>query len=114
MSHTQPWFLDKIKDEIRVRWKKELIWNKDPYEYTYQAFYNQRCYCSNIIKSAQRQYFMEKITENHDNYKEIFRLTKKLLGRDNELPLPPAEGLTIQANEFNNFFMGKIEKLCRT
>ena len=54
---------------------------------------------------------MEKITENCDNYKEIFRLTKKLLGRDNELPLPPAEDLTIQGNEFNNFFMGKIEKI---
>ena len=102
--------MDKIKAEIRVRWKKELIWNKDPNEYTYQAFYNQRCYCSNIIKPAQRQYFMEKLTENHDNYNEIFRLTNKHLGRDNELPLPPAEDLTIQANEFNNFFTGKIEK----
>ena len=110
VSHKQPWFLDKIKVEIRVRWKKELIWNKDPNEYIYQAFYNQRRYCSNIIKSAQRQYFMEKITENHENYKEIFRLTNKLLGRDNELPLPPADDLTVQANEFNNFFMIKIEK----
>ena len=54
---------------------------------------------------------MEKITENHDNYKEIFRLTNKLLGRDNELPLPPAEDLTLQANEFDNFFVGKIEKI---
>ena len=37
-------------------------------------------------------------------------LTNKLLGRDNELPLPPA-GLTIQANEFNDFFVAKIEKI---
>ena len=111
VSHKQPWFLDKIKAEIRVRWKKEFIWNKDPNEYTYQTFYNQRHYCSNIIKSAQRQYFKEKLTDNLDNYKEIFRLTNKLLGRDNDLPLPPAEDLTIQANEFNDFFIGKIEKI---
>ena len=26
-------------------------------------------------------------------------------------PLPPAEDLTIQANEFNDFFIGKIEKI---
>ena len=110
VSHKQPWFSDKIKAEIRVRWKKEFIWNKDPNEYTYQAFYNKRHYCSNIIKSAERQYFMEKIEENHDNYKEIFRLTNKLLSRDNELPFPPAEALTIQANELNNFFVGKKEK----
>ena len=73
VSHKQPWFSDKIKAEIRVRQKKELICKKDPNEYTFQAFYNQRCYCSNIIKSAQRQYFREKLTENCDNYKEIFR-----------------------------------------
>ena len=111
VSHKQPWFLDRIKAEIRVRQEKKLMWIKDPSEYTYQAFYNQRCYCSNIIKSTKRQYFKEKLTENCNNYKEIFRLTNKLLGKENELPLPPAEYLTIQANEFNDFFIGKKEKI---
>ena len=111
VSHKQPWFTDRIKDKIRVRQKKELSWIKDPNAYNYQAFYNQRRYCSNLIKSVQRQFFKGKITENHGNYKEIFRITNKLLGRDNELPLPPAEDLITQANQFNNFFIGKIEKI---
>ena len=55
--------------------------------------------------------FEEKLTENCNNYKEIFRLTNKLLGKENELPLPPAEDLTIKANEFNDFFIGKMEKI---
>ena len=54
---------------------------------------------------------MEKITENWYNYKEIFRLTNKLLGKDNELPLPPTEDLSVLANEFNNFFVSKITKI---
>ena len=111
VSYKQPWFTDRIKDEIRVRWKKELSWIKDPNDYTYQAFCNQRRYCSNLIKSAQRQFFKGKITENCGNYKEIFRITNKLLGREDELPLPPAEDLITQANEFNDFFIGKIEKI---
>ena len=111
VSHKQPWFMDRIKDEIRVRQKKELSWIKDPNDYTYQAFYNQRRYYSNLIKSAQRQLFTGKITENCSNYKEIFRITNKLLGREDELPLPPAEDLITQANEFNDFFIGKIEKI---
>ena len=111
VSHKQPWFMDRIKDEIRVRQKKELSWIKDPNDYNYQAFYNQRQYCSNLIKSAQRQFFKGKITENHGNYKEIFRITNKLLGREDELPLPPAEDLITQANQFNDFFIGKIEKI---
>ena len=83
----------------------------DTYQYTYQAFYNQRHHCSSIIKSEQRQYFMEKITENWYNYKEIFRLTNKLLGKDIELPLPPTEDLSVLANEFNTFFMSKIRRI---
>ena len=46
---------------------------------------------------------MEKITENWYSYKEIFRLINTLLGKDNELPLPPTEYLSVLANEFNNF-----------
>ena len=110
-THKQPWFSDKIKAKIRLRNRKESTWNKDPNEYTYQAFYNQRRHCSNIIKSAQRQYFMEKILENQYNYKEIFRLTNKYLGKDNELPLQPTEELSVLANNFNNFFMSKIRKI---
>ena len=53
-THKQLWFPDKIKAKIRLRCRKESTWNKDANEYKYQAFYNQSCYCSNIIKSAQR------------------------------------------------------------
>ena len=113
VSNKQPWFTDRIKDKIRVRQKKELSWIKDPNDYNYQAFYNQRRYCSNLIKSAQRQFFKGKITENRGNYKEIFRITNKLLGREDELPLPLAEDLITQANQFNNFFVGKIEKIIK-
>ena len=45
---------------------------------------------------------MEKITENWCNYKDTFRLTNKLLGKDNELPL---------ANEFSKFFVSNISKI---
>ena len=45
---------------------------------------------------------MEKITENWCNYKDTFRLTNKLLGKDNELPL---------TNEFNKFFVSDISKI---
>ena len=49
--------------------------------------------------------------ENQSKYKEFFRLTNKLLGKDNELPLPPTEDLSVLANEFNNFSVSKIRKI---
>ena len=54
---------------------------------------------------------MEKILKNWCNYKEFFRLTNKLLGKDNELPLPPTEDLSVLVNAFNNFFMSKMKKI---
>ena len=49
VNHQPPWFNDKIKEEIRLWRKKENAWLKDPTPYTYQAFFNQHRYCSNIL-----------------------------------------------------------------
>ena len=40
-----------------------------------------------------------------------FRLTNKLLGKANELPLQPTEDLSLLANEFNKFIVSNISKI---
>ena len=42
VRHNQPWFLDRIKEEIRLHRWKERCWRSDNTEYNYRAFYNQR------------------------------------------------------------------------
>ena len=37
LCHSQPWFTDKIKDELRVRCRKECKWKNDPTEYNLNA-----------------------------------------------------------------------------
>ena len=37
--HSQPWFTDRIKEEIRVRCMKECMWKNNPTEYNLNAFY---------------------------------------------------------------------------
>ena len=78
--HSQPWFTDRIKEEIRVRCMKECMWKNNPTEYNFNAFYQQRRYVANI-KQAQRSYYIDKLQENRTNFKEIFTITNKLLGR---------------------------------
>ena len=87
--HSQPWFDDKIKEEIRICCKKEKVWLKDQTEYNLNAFYQQRRYVANLIKKTQKSFIMEKLMENKTNYKEIFNITNKLLNRNTDLPLPP-------------------------
>ena len=56
-SHHQPWFNDRIKNEIVLRRKKERIWLKDQSEYSLNAFYIQHRHVANIINTAQHQYY---------------------------------------------------------
>ena len=39
--HSQPWFDDQVKMEIRLQRMKEQRWKSDPNKYNYIAFYNQ-------------------------------------------------------------------------
>ena len=109
--HSQPWFTDRIKDEIRVRQIKECKWKNNPTEYNLKAFYQQRRYVANIIKQAQRSFYIKKLLKNRTNFKDIFTITNKLLGRNDPLPLPPSDDPARLAQEFSNFFHDKIDNI---
>ena len=93
---------------------KERTWTKDPTEYNLQAFYYQRRYVANIFKSVQRENYINEIIESRDNFKAVFKITNKLLFRNKQLPLPPTSLLKDLANEVNEFFIDKINKIMVT
>ena len=109
--HSQPWFTDRIQDEIRVRHMKECMWKNNPTEYNLNAFHQQRRHVANIIKQAQRSFYIEKLLENKTNFKEIFTITNKLLGRNDPSPLPPTEDPARLAQEFCDYFQDKIHSI---
>ena len=87
------------------------MWKNNPTEYNLNAFYQQRRYVANIIKQAQRSFYIEKLLENRTNFKEIFTITNKLLGRNDPLPLPPSDDPARLAQEFSDFFHDKIDNI---
>ena len=70
---------------------KECKWKNNSTEYNLNAFYQQRRHVANIINQEQRSFYIEKLLENRTNFKEIFTITNKLLGRNDPSPLPPSE-----------------------
>ena len=110
----QPWFNDRIKKEIILRCKKEKAYNKEPNEYTLNAFYQERRYVSNVIKTAQKDFYVNKLSENKHDFKKVFKIANKLLFQNEETPLPPCEDKKTLANQFNSFFITKIEKIMET
>ena len=55
-AHKQPWFNDRIREEIILRCKREKAYNKDLNEYTLNAFYQQRRHLSNLIETIQKAF----------------------------------------------------------
>ena len=102
--HSQPWFTDRIIEEIRVRHMKECMWKNNPTEYNLNAFYQQRRHVANIIKQAQKSFYIDKLLENRTKFKEIFTITNKLLGRINSSPLPPSENPARLVQKFSDYF----------
>ena len=111
ITHIHPWFNGKIKREILLRTRLEQRWLQDPTQYNLQSFYYQRRHIANIIKTAQKAHYNEKIAENSHDIKALFRIFNTLLRRNDPLLLPPTTCDKTLANDFNNFFVKKIDKI---
>ena len=90
---------------------KEHMWKNNPTEYNLNAFYQQKRHVVNIIKQAQRSFYIEKLLENRTNFQEIFTITNKLLVRNDPSPLPPSEDPARLAQEFSDYFQDTINSI---
>ena len=100
------------KGEIALTRSKERKWKASRSEYDYLAFSYQRPFVKCVIKWAKKVYFHDVFGEIGDDYKEVFRVVKKLLFNEKQSPFPEAPDNKILGNLFNEFFIGKIEKIC--
>ena len=110
-NHKQTWFNEHIKLEIILRWKKERQWENDKTEYSFRAFYNQRQFVANLIRKHQKQYYNEALVEHKYDAKAIFKITNKLLFKDESLPLPSEPNIKLLADNINNVFIAKIDTI---
>ena len=79
--------------------------------YTLNAFYQQRQYVSNIIKTSKKNYYVDKLKENKNDFKMVFQIANKLLHRNETPPLPPMDDKKLLADQFNEFFVTKIDRI---
>ena len=106
-----PGLMSISSQKLFCRWKQERQWENDNTEYSFRAFYNQSQFVANLIRKYQEQYYNEALLEQKYDAKVIFKITNKLLFKDESLPLPSELNIKLLADSFNKFFTAKIDKI---
>ena len=108
----RPWISQKFLQEKRKCRQLERKWRQDKSdEKKRKDFVAQRNITKAILGSDKSVYFKALIEDKHENPLALFRIVNSLLGKNRENPLPQHESISALADDFNSFFVGKIEKI---
>ena len=101
-----------MSDAIRSGRRAECKWLLDKNNPDkFLEFYRTWRTTTNIVNQAKNNYFGKLVEDNCTNTKKIFAICNNLLGRNQDLPLPPGFTNEELAECFNNFFISKITKI---
>ena len=84
----------------------------NPVETSTSSFYRQRRAVSNLLDTAEREYYQDKLFQNKTNYKEVYNICNGLLGRNKVSPLLDTSLPWQLADQFNDYFTNKIILIC--
>lgn len=77
-----------------------------------QLYTNQRTLCSNFVTAKRTNFYKAKMNQCGKNQKKLFKLVNSLLDNNkNKNILPDSSDDTKLANDFNNYFVEKIQKI---
>ena len=111
IRHHSPWYTEELRREKITRRQLEKVWRTSRSEEDLDAFRKQRQLVADLTQSAKKSFFGELLAENKHNPKNAFKVIDTLLHRNDSSPLPPFESAEVMANQFADFFIGKIEKV---
>ena len=111
VRHHTPWFNDDIRQEREDRRRLEVQWRRNKTIENEDAFKHQRNKVEIMCTSAKRSFYLGILNDNKGNPKGMFKVIDTLLNRKQSQPLPPHDSAKTLANDFADFFIGKIETI---
>ena len=107
-----PQFTESIRDAVRKHRQLEQIWRQDKVNLDkYQNFCTQHRLVSNLLFSAEREYYHDIFHEHRKNTKQMFKVCDGLIGRGKEPSLPSGFINQELADNFKEFFINKITNI---
>jgi hypothetical protein len=106
-----PWYTEKLHDLKHQKRKLERKWRESKLKVDHEMYRNKCADVNKALKQARVEYYTSKIEACGRDHKSLSKITKNLLGDTNEVILPSYSSPKQLANQFSDFFIGKIETI---
>jgi hypothetical protein len=106
-----PWYTEQLHDLKHQKRKLERRWRESKLKVDHEMYRNKCADVNKALKQARVEYYTSKIEACGRDHKSLSKITKNLLGDTNEVILPSYSSPKQLANQFSDFFIGKIETI---
>ena len=110
-QHKPKWIDEEYKEERARRRKMEKKWKRTKNEEDHKLYVNQRKMCAQLSTQKQEAYYSKQVDGSSNNQKSLFKIVEQALDKKDDRVLPTHEDPVVLANEFNNYYIDKIDKL---
>ena len=101
----------KFKDARAKRRSLKRSWKESKDDNDYRRYVEQRNLCATLSIAKQQIFYAEEINSSASKQKSLSAIVEKLLDKKDARTLPTHTELVALANNLNNYYIDKIDKL---
>ena len=109
-----PWMDFEFKSCQSKRGKLKKTWKDSKTEENWKAYVEQRQLCAEMSIDKQEEYYSKVVDETGNDQKSLFKVVNDLLDRNKVRSLPRHTDPIQLANDFNDYYINKIEDIRKT
>jgi hypothetical protein len=110
-SNSPPWLDAEYKKNRALRRKCERAWKKNKTEENMKNYTEQKKRCMELALEKQTKHYTKLVGHAGKCQKTLFKVANELLDKNEERVLPFHTDSKALANEFNQFYINKIQKI---
>lgn len=103
-----PWYSEQIREAKQERHRLERQWRRSQLHVHREILRVQCNTVTDLIRSAKRQYYTDRIANCGRDQKQLFHIVHDLLKTKNTTVLPKHSSDQVLADAFNDYFVDKI------
>ena len=107
----RPWYSKQVESQKRIVRRHEKLWWKYKQDHLWAALQIEREKYKNLLLATKTETLSNKVLECRQDTKTLYKLVHHLMRMKSDNPLPKHDNENDLANEFADYFIGKIENI---